>query len=299
MNRIGFIGLGTMGMPMAGNLLKAGYDVTVYNRTREKSAQLAEQGAQVAETPAEAARNSDVVWTMLTADAAVHEVVFGDNGVATAARPGLIVIDSSTVSPTTSKDLAERLEELGVDFLDAPVAGSKPQATAGVLTFMVGGPKATFDACQPLFSVMGKNAYYMGENGAGSYTKLANNTMGAINLLAMTESLMMAVKSGIDPELFLQVVAGGGARSGMAENRGPKVLRRDFQANFASRLMLKDLGLAQRLAADLNMPVPVLSVVKEMLQTTVSQGYGDEDACAVVKCYEGWLKVTAQGHSQT
>ncbi|MCF8565847.1 NAD(P)-dependent oxidoreductase [Alicyclobacillus tolerans] len=294
MNRIGFIGLGTMGMPMAANLLKAGFDVTVYNRTKQKAFQLGEQGANVAESPAEVAKASDVVFTMLTADQAVEEVIFGDQGVASAARQGLIVVDSSTISPTTSKSISKRLAKLGVEALDAPVTGSEPQAVAGVLTFMAGGSKTTFEACLPLFNAMGKNAYYMGESGAGSYAKLANNTMAAINLLGLTESLMMATKAGVDPELFLQVVAGGGARSGMAENKGPKVLKRDFSPNFATKLMLKDLGLARSLASELNMPAPVLAIVREMLQTAVSQGYGEEDSCAVIKCYEAWAQATAQ-----
>jgi len=291
MKKIGFIGLGTMGLPMAANLLKAGYDVIAYNRTQEKLEQIVSQGGKAAVSAAEVAENSDVVFTMLTADRAVEEVIFGENGLINGAKAGQIVIDCSTISPNTSIKLAQELGKLGVEVLDAPVTGSEPQAIEGILTFMVGGKKDVFEQCIPLFETMGKNAFYMGENGAGSYTKLANNTMAAINLLSLTEAITMATKAGIDPELFIKVVSGGGARSGMIDNKAPKILNRDFHANFATALMYKDLGLAMNIAAQLQVPVPVLSLVKEMLQMAILKGYANEDMCSVIKCYEEWAGV--------
>ncbi|WP_407941635.1 NAD(P)-dependent oxidoreductase [Metabacillus schmidteae] len=174
----------------------------------------------------------------------------------------------------------------GIEMLDAPVTGSEPQAIEGILTFMVGGKKEIYEKCEPLFYIMGKQAYYMGETGSGSYTKLANNTMGAINLLSFSEAITMAAKSGVDPELFIKVVSGGGASSGMMVNKGPKVLNRDFSPNFKTDLIYKDLGLAANVAKELELPTPVLSLVKEMFQMARAKGYGGEDMSAVIKLYE-------------
>lgn len=293
-NRIGFIGLGTMGLPMATNLLKKGYHLTIYNRTKQKSFPLQELGAEIVNSPKDVAAACDVVFTILTADAAVEEVMFSEQGILQGAHTGLIVVDSSTVSPNTSKKIAQVLQTSNVEFLDAPVTGSEPQAIAGVLTFMVGGKHEIYERCLPLFEAMGQKAYHMGNHGAGSYTKLANNTMAAINLLSFAESLVMAVKAGIDPELFTQVVSGGGARSSMADNKAQKIIHRDFQPNFSTALMNKDLGLAINLANELQIPVPVLSTVKEMLKISISNGYGNEDVCSVIKCYEQWAGVEIQ-----
>ncbi len=286
MKKIGFIGLGTMGLPMAGHLLKNGYEVIAYNRTKNKADALEKEGAFIASSPEEVATKSEIVFTMLTADQSVEEVILGEKGIIKGSHPGLIVVDSSTISPNTSKKVAETLLKKGIEMLDAPVTGSEPQAIEGILTFMVGGKKEIYEKCEPLFYVMGKQAYYMGETGSGSYTKLANNTMGAINLLSFSEAITMAVKSGVDPELFIKVVSGGGAKSGMMENKGPKVLNRDFSPNFKTDLIYKDLGLATDVAKELELPTPVLSLVKEMFQMARAKGYGGEDMSAVIKLYE-------------
>jgi 3-hydroxyisobutyrate dehydrogenase-like beta-hydroxyacid dehydrogenase len=228
---------------------------------------------------------------MVKADAEVDNIITGENGILTAARKGLIIVNSSTVSPNTTKRLAKIVEDAGMIMLDVPVTGSAVQANEGKLTFMGGGDKATFDSCMPLFLAMGKQAYYMGQTGAGNYTKLASNTMLAINLLSMSEALVMAYKSGVDPELFLQVVNGGGSRSGMAETKIPKVVKRDFKPAFGTAMLLKDMGIVTDLSRELELPMPVMSVAKEMLRMAVVNGYGDEDVCSVVKCYEQWAKV--------
>ncbi|MBP1931223.1 NAD(P)-dependent oxidoreductase [Ammoniphilus resinae] len=291
MKKIGFVGLGTMGAPMASHLLKADYEIIVYNRTKEKADELIAKGAVFANSPADVARQSEVVFTMLTADSAVEQVVLGANGILEGANEGLIVVDSSTISPKTSKKLAAELAKKGVEMLDAPVTGSEPQAIEGVLTFMVGGKSEVYEKCAPLFEIMGKASFHMGENGAGSYMKLANNTLAAINLLSLSESLIMATKSGIDPELFVKVVSGGGARSGMVDNKTGKIISRDFRPHFATALMHKDLTLATDLAAELKLPVPVLSLVRQMLQMAISNGFGNEDMCSVIKCYEEWAEI--------
>jgi 3-hydroxyisobutyrate dehydrogenase-like beta-hydroxyacid dehydrogenase len=292
--KIGFIGLGTMGLPMAKNLLKNGYELTVFNRTKEKMDLLKEEGAILAGSPKEVALQSDIVFTMLTADAAVEEVVLGENGIVYGAHPGLIVIDSSTISPSTSKKLAKELSEREVEMLDAPVTGSEPQAIEGILTFMAGGKKEIFEKCMPLFLATGQGAYYMGENGKGSYTKLANNTMSAINLISFSEAVTMATKAGIDPEIFVKVVNGGGARSGQVDNKAPKILNRDFTPHFMTKLIHKDLGLATDVAKELEVSAPVLAIVKEIFQMAKAKGYGSEDMSAVIKCYEEWAGVTVE-----
>ena len=208
--------------------------------------------------------------------------------------PGLIVIDSSTISPSTSKKVAEELARLNVEMLDAPVTGSEPQAIEGILTFMVGGKKEMYEKCMDLFLAMGKNVYYMGENGKGSYTKLANNTMAAINLLAFSEAITMATKAGIDPELFVQVASSGAASSRMADNKAIKVLSRDFKPHFMTQLLHKDLGLASDVAKELDISTPVLALVKEIFQIAKAKGYGAEDMSAVIKCYEEWAGITVE-----
>jgi 3-hydroxyisobutyrate dehydrogenase-like beta-hydroxyacid dehydrogenase len=297
--KVGFIGMGTMGHPMAQNLLKKGYKLTIYNRTIEKTEFLKQQGATVANSPKEVTLQSDIVFTMLTADTAVEEVVLGENGIVNGAHTGLIVVDSSTISPSTSKKLAATLSQHGVDMLDAPVTGSEPQAIQGILTFMVGGKKELYEKCMPVFLAMGQGAYYMGENGKGSYAKLANNTMSAINLLSFAEAVTMATKAGIDPEIFVNVVSGGGARSGMVDNKASKVFNRDFAPHFMTQLIHKDLGLASNVAKELEVSTPVLNLAKEIFQMAKAKGYGSEDMSAVIKCYEEWAGVKVEKVKQT
>jgi 3-hydroxyisobutyrate dehydrogenase-like beta-hydroxyacid dehydrogenase len=280
-----------MGTPMASNLAKAGYELVVYDRIAEKLKPLTKLGARIASSPADVARQCEVVMTMLPADQAVKEVVLGPGGIAEGASAGLIVIDSSTVLPATSKQIAAALAKVNVAMLDAPVTGSEPQAVDGKLTFIVGGEKETYGKCVPLFEAMGKANYHMGPNGAGSYTKLSNNTISAITLVAFSEGVVLATKAGIDPKLFVEVISLGGARSGQIENKAPKVLNRDFHPNFATALMYKDLGLAGEVAKELNIPTPALAIAREMLNMAIAKGYGLEDVCSVIKCYEEWAHI--------
>ena len=291
MKKIGFIGIGTMGAPMVKNLLKAGYDLIIHDRAAEKMEELAELGAKVASSAAGVARQCEVVITMLPADRAVRDVAIGPNGIAEGAAPGLVLIDSSTVLPATSKQIAAELSKLQIEMLDAPVTGSEPQAIEGKLTFIVGGKDAVYESCKPLFKAMGKASFHMGANGAGAYTKLSNNTISAISLIAFAEGVVMATKAGINPQLFVEVISQGGARSGQIDTKAPKVLKRDFHPNFATALMYKDLGLAGEIAKELNVPTPALAIAREMLNMAIAKGYGQEDVCSVVKCYEEWAHV--------
>ena len=277
-----------MGTPMSKNLLKAGYELTVYDLVDSQVKQLVNLGAKAASSPAEVARQSEVVITMLTNDQIVKDVVMGPAGIAEGASGGMIYIDSSTISPVTSKLMAKEMAKIGVEMLDAPVTGTKPHAIAGTLTYMVGGKTEIYEKCLPILQSMGSSCFHMGANGAGSYSKLCNNTIASINMVAFAEGLVMATKAGIDPKLFVEVISRGGARSGQIENKAPKIIARDFQPNFPILLSYKDAGLAGEIARELNIPTPALAIAREMLNMAIAQGYGSEDTCAVVKCYEEW-----------
>ncbi|MBP1764873.1 MAG: NAD-binding protein [Firmicutes bacterium] len=286
MKKIGVIGLGIMGNPMARHLVNAGYQVFVYNRTASKAEPLIAKGAHLCGSPAEVARNCEAIVVMLKADAEVEAAMRGTGGILEGAQPGLIVMNSSTIMPQTSKCLAQAAAQKGILMLDSPVTGSGIQAQEAKLTFMVGGDRTAFEQCLPLFKVMGQQAFYMGESGAGSYMKLANNALMATNLLSLTEALTMAYKSGVDPEMFVQVVNGGGAKSAVTESRVPKIINRDFTPAFGTAMLYKDLGLIYELAKELAVPTPVMAAVREMIHTAVVKGYGDQDVCSVIKCYE-------------
>ncbi|WP_314798501.1 NAD(P)-binding domain-containing protein [Paenibacillus roseipurpureus] len=288
MKRIGFIGLGTMGKPMAANLITKGFIVTVYNRTAEKADELVQLGAEVGLSPGDVARNSDVLFTMLSNDAALLDTFYSEQGILSGIHPALTMIDSSTVSPQTSQKLSEELASHFVDFLDAPVTGSKPSAEAGTLTFMVGGSQEVFEEHYALFLALGSKAIYLGPSGSGSYAKLAHNTMAGINLAGLVEGLSLAAKAGINPEKFLEIVRSGGANSRMVELKGEKILDRDFSNQFSLKLMLKDLLLAQEMAGKFQSPVPMLQSATNLFQIGLSKGLGEEDLSALIKCYEEW-----------
>lgn len=294
MEKVGFIGLGIMGFPMAKHLKEAKYELTVFNRTSEKAKELVAKGAYLAERPSQVANKSDIVFIMLSNNNVIEDVIFNKDGLIEGVHPGLVVVNCSTVSPKFNIEMSERLSKHGVKFLDAPVTGSGVQANAGTLTFMCGGDETIYKRCEPLFNIMGKKSLYMGGIGAGSYTKLANNIMLAINMMSLAEAIVLVKKCGIDPEKFVEVVSGGGSKSAMAEAKTPKIVNRDFSPSFKSSLMLKDVRLALDLAREKEFPVPILSVSKDILQITDVKGYGDEDLCAVVKCYEEWAGVVVE-----
>lgn len=292
MKNIGFIGLGTMGMPMAVNLLKNGYTLYGYNRTASKREQLRNLGAIAASAPAEVARHADVIFTNVSNDEALLDVVFGHEGILEGIRPGITVIDCSTVSPETSRRVSLELEAHLADFLDAPVTGSKPAAENGTLVFMVGGKEEVFEEQAELFEVLGSKALYMGGSGAGSYAKLAHNTIVGINAIGLMEGFSIAAKAGLNPERFLEIVTSGGANSRQAELKGGKIINRDFSNQFSTALMLKDLLLAQKLTSGFQLPAPLLHAATSVFQMGLSKGLGDQDLSSVIQCYEDWMKLT-------
>ncbi|MEK5479184.1 NAD(P)-dependent oxidoreductase [Paenibacillus sp. FSL R5-0407] len=289
MKKIGFIGLGTMGAPMAANLLKQGFEVTVYNRTAAKCEPLAKLGAAVASTPKKAASGAETVITMVSNDASIAAVYEGADGVLAGLKPGTTVIDCSTISPALVKKLAGLVVDLGGVFLDAPVTGSSPAAIDGSLVFMVGGDAEVLANEMDIFDCLGKKVLHMGENGTGAVAKLAHNTIVGINNLALAEGFSIAAKSGLPADRFLELVQLGSAGSKAAELKGRKIIEHDFTNQFSLALMLKDLKLASSLTDGANIPSPMLNLAKSLFQAGQTEGFGDEDLSAVVKIYEAWI----------
>lgn len=289
MKKIGFIGLGTMGLPMAANLLRKGYSLTVYNRTADKSAELVRQGASAAATPADAARDADVLITMLSNDTAIRQTFYEPKGIMEGIHPGMTVIDCSTISPHMSKTLQAELAEHAVHFLDAPVTGSKPAAVGGTLLFMVGGSEEALNDHRDVFEAMGSRIVYMGTSGSGSYAKLAHNTMVGINAIGFVEGMALAAKANVDLNKFYEIVMAGAASSKQAELKGPKILNRDFSTQFSLQLMHKDLRLSSQLTDQLQLTAPLLNLAKNLYEMGLSKGLGEQDLSAIAQCYEEWM----------
>ncbi len=284
--RIGFIGLGVMGKPMAKNLLAAGYSVTVWNRTRSKMDELLALGAMGADSPKEVAENSDVVITMLADSPDVEEVLLGPLGIIESAREGLTAIDMSTISPQVTRRIAEKLAQKGVKILDAPVSGGEIGAIKGTLSIMVGGPEKTFEECLPIFQVLGKKVTYMGPNGTGQTTKLCNQVICALNIQAVCEGLILGAKAGLDLEKLLEVVTAGAASSWMLSNLGPKMVKRGFEPGFRIRHQQKDLRLALTAAAELDLPLPATGLVHQIFRIAEAEGLSEKGTQALITAME-------------
>lgn len=292
-DKIGFVGLGIMGIPMSKNLLGAGYEVTVWNRTASRMDELASEGASKAGSAAEAAAASDVIITMLTDSPDVEEVILGPEGVIKGARSGSVVIDMSTISPSVTRTIADRLAQKSVHMMDAPVSGSLPGAVGGTLSIMVGGDEAVFQRCLPIFDVMGGRVTLCGGNGMGQVTKLANQIIGLGTMAAVSEGLVFAVKAGGDPDALLKAFGGGAANSWMVENLAPKVFERDFAPGFMVDLAQKDLRLVLESAAELNVPLMTTPTVSQIFRAAQQAGFGQEGIQAYAKVVEGLAGVEA------
>ncbi len=283
---IGFIGLGIMGQPMALNLVKGGFRVTVFNRTRSKVEPLERAGARVASSPAEAAREADFILTIVSDSAAVEDVVAGKSGVIETVRSGAILIDSSTISPVVSRRLAARLAEEGAQMLDAPVTGSKHGAEKGELTFMIGGAREVVERAMPVLQVLGKKHIYCGANGLGLAAKLAQNAIQATMLEVFCEGFVLAAKSGVPPETMFEIVQSSMARAALTDFKAPFIFKGDFTPYFPLKLMHKDLGLALEAAYAQNIPMPTAAAAKEVYGAARARGKGDEDYAAVITFLE-------------
>src|SRR6267142_4875465 len=283
---ISYLGLGTMGAGMASNLLKAGYKLTVWNRSAEKCKPFARKGARAAESPADAIRDADLVIYMLSNDQAVEEVVFGANGILSGIKEGQIAMDMSTVLPATSLREQEAYSKRGVDFLDAPVFGSKTESAKAKLWIMAAGNKAIFEKVRPVLEHLGQTVHYFGKNGNASAMKLVGNLIVALELEALAEGLVLAQKAGLDLNTVMEVVKVADFRAPLLVSNGQNILKRDFSTSFALKLMLKDAGLIERFGKSLASPIPALRVAEKNLASAVVLGFGNENASALIKALE-------------
>ena len=292
--KIGFIGLGIMGRPMAKNLLKAGHELVVFDFNKEAVADLVSNGAASAETGKELASQCDVVITMVPNSPHVRAAVLGENGVAEGAKPGTVVIDMSSIDPTESRAIGAELEKLGIDMLDAPVSGGEPKAIDGTLSVMAGGKKELFDKYYDMLMVMAGSVVYVGELGAGNVAKLANQIVVAVNIAAVSEALTFAKKAGTDPELVYQAIRGGLAGSTVMDAKAPMMLNRNFKPGFRIELHIKDLNNALNAAHNVSSPVPLTGQLMEIMQGLKADGFDKEDHSSIVKYYEKIANTTVE-----
>jgi len=278
---------------MASNLVKAGHEVSVWNRSAGREV----EGARTAVSPAEAARGAEVVWMCVSDTAAVESVLFGPQGVDEVLAEGMTIADSSTISPSATRKFAERVRAKGVNYVDAPMTGSKVAAEAGSLTFMVGGEEAVIESLKPLFAGMGKVFFRMGETGKGQAAKLAMNLQIALIYEGFAEGLTLATKLGVDIENLLKVVQASMVRSGVVEYKAPFVLKRDFTPNFPLRLMHKDIRLALEAAKEVRVKLPALETVEEIYEMATEDGHENLDYAATLTLLEKWAGVEVKGAS--
>jgi 3-hydroxyisobutyrate dehydrogenase-like beta-hydroxyacid dehydrogenase len=284
--KLGFIGLGIMGQPMALNLIKAGFEVSVFNRTRDKAAPLEKAGARVAATPAEAARDADFVMSIVSDSAASEQVITGKDGVIEGLKPGAIVLDSATISPVVSRKLACHVAGKQASFLDAPVTGSKHGAEKGELTFMIGGDREAFERAMPVLRVLGKKHIYCGAHGAGLSAKLAQNVIQSTMIEIFAEGFVLAAKSGVKPETMFEIIQSSMARAALTDFKAPFIFKGDFTPYFPLKWMHKDVTLAMEAAFAQGVPMPAAAAVKEVYGAARAQGKGDLDYAAVITFLE-------------
>lgn len=279
--KIGFIGLGTMGVGMSLNILKAGHDVSVHNRTREKEEAVAKAGASRAASPREAAEGAEIIVTMVSDTPDVEEVVLGAEGVIQGAPEGAIVIDMSTISPTATRKMAEALGQKGVKMLDAPVSGGPEGANNGTLAIMVGGDPDDFAKALPILDIMGKTVTHVGPIGAGQITKAINQIIISGTYLSVAEGLTLGMKAGLDMEKVIAAISGGAASSWVLHNRGINVVNNEYPLGFRVRLHHKDLGIALDTARELDVMLPATALVAQIENGLIARGFGDDDVSAI------------------
>jgi 3-hydroxyisobutyrate dehydrogenase-like beta-hydroxyacid dehydrogenase len=285
--KLGFLGLGIMGGPMARHLLLAGHKVAVWSHSQKKAKDLASSdGALFCATPAEVAQNSDVVFLCVGDTAMSREVILGEKGLVKGAKKGFVVVDCSTVSPSESTEIGEELAKLGMEFLDAPCTGSKAGAEGGTLTFMIGGKKEVFEQIKPYFEAMGKLLYYCGGAGMGLRAKLTQNLILGNLLQAFNEGLVLSTKAGVAPELMLDILNNSAARSGLISVKAPMVFKRDFTTNFSVKWLEKDIGLALDLGSEIGVPLMLTGLTQQLFMNAIAKGYGEEDICGSIRVLE-------------
>jgi 3-hydroxyisobutyrate dehydrogenase/2-hydroxy-3-oxopropionate reductase len=287
MAKLGFLGLGLMGYPMARNLLRAGHNVAVWSHTSDKAHKLAaEEKGVFCATPQEVAAQADTVFLCVGDTGMAREVILGAQGLIQALRADAVVVDCSTIAVAESRQIGAALKAKSVDFLDAPVTGSTPGAESGNLTFMIGGDEAVFNKIRPLLDPMGKKIYFCGAAGMGLQAKLTQNLVLSNILMAFNEGMVLATKGGIDPKLMLEILDNSAAKSGLISYKAPFVFARNFTTNFSVKWMHKDIGLMLESGKDLGVPLYLTGLTRQLFQTAIAAGHGDEDICSTIKVLE-------------
>ena len=286
MSKIGFIGVGIMGRPMAGHLQKAGHELFLVKHRSPLPKELTDGGAVACGSCKEVAQKAEIIITMVPDTPDVEKVLFGTNGVAEGLSSGKTVVDMSSIAPVATKEFAKKINELGCDYLDAPVSGGEVGAKNAALTIMVGGPQATFDKVKPLFELMGKNITLIGDNGAGQTAKVANQIVVALTIEAVSEALVFAAKAGVDPARVRQALLGGFAGSRILEVHGERMIKRTFDPGFRIELHQKDLRLALEGARELNMSLPNTATAQELFNACAANGWASKDHSTLVRAIE-------------
>ena len=294
MQKIGFIGTGIMGKPMAKNLLKAGYPLIVHDIDKTRIAELVDLGAEAAYSPREVAQKCRMIITMLPNSPEVEEVVLGKNGILETALPGSLLVDMSSINPMISISISEELKKRGIRMLDAPVSGGEPGAIAGTLAIMVGGEKKDFEECKEILEKMGKSVVYLGKSGSGQTTKLVNQIIVALNLAAISEGFVLGMKAGVDPKLIYEAIRGGLAGSSALEQKISKILSADFKPGFKIELHTKDLNNALELANSLGVPLFLTSIVNQMFKYLMSIGEEGADHSGIIRFMEKMAGIEAR-----
>lgn len=292
--KIGFIGLGTMGRPMAKNLLTAGYDLVVHDLNRDAVAELMREGAHEAFSAKEIAEKTELIITMLPDSPDVMVVALGPEGLVDGVHTGQTYVDMSSIAPSVAVEVAETLGERGVDCLDAPVSGGDVGAIEGTLSIMVGGDEATFERMKPVFEALGKTITLCGGNGAGQTVKACNQIQVALNFVGMAEALVLGKKAGVDPAIIVKVLSGGYAQTRVMDVRGPRIVEGDFEPGFKSRYHYKDLNIIMKTGDDYGVPLPATSVVHELYAAMLAAGRGDLDHSGIITVLEDLAKVEAR-----
>ena len=289
--KIGFIGLGIMGKPMAKNLLKAEFSIVAYDLNKDAVADLVKAGALAASSSKEAAGRADVIITMLPDSPDVKEVILGKDGVLEGIKPGSIVIDMSSINPLVSQEIEKELRKKGVEMLDAPVSGGETGAIQRTLAIMVGGEEKVFKDCVDIFNAVGKNIVRVGGIGAGGFVKLVNQIIVAMNIAAVGEAFTLGAKAGLDPQVIHQAIRGGLAGSQVLETKAPMIFGRNFKPGFKIKLHHKDLQNALSTAKDLGVPLPLSSFVQQIFLSLMTEGRGEDDHSALATFFEKMAKV--------
>jgi len=293
-DKIGFVGLGIMGRPMSKNLLKAGYDLTVYDIVQPAVDDVVAAGAKKGASAKDVASKTDIIITMLPDGPDVEKVVLGPNGVLEGAKKGAIVVDMSSISPIVAQKVGKACAEKGVEFLDSPVSGGEPGAINATLAIMVGGKKAIFDKVKPILEKMGGSVTLTGEVGAGNVTKLANQIMVAVNIAGVAEALVLATKAGLDPEVVFNAVKVGLAGSNVLNAKGPMMIARNFKPGFRIRLHQKDLRNTLQTAEALGIPLPITAYCQQMFNALMNEDKGNDDHSGLVQYLEKAANVTVK-----